>query len=111
MLLKIISNIRFVARKGPAIRGDSLEMGREANSYFTRLMDLRGEDDPRLLDWKTRKSNKYTSAQIQNEILKIIALKVLRDISNQIRKATFLCILADETTDSSNKEQVVVCIR
>ena len=58
MLLKIISNIRFLARKGPAIRGDGLEMGREANSYFTRLMHLRGEDDPRLLDWKTRKSNK-----------------------------------------------------
>ena len=57
-LLKIISNIRFLARKGPAIRGDGLEMGREADSYFTRLMHLRGEDDPRLLDWKTRKSNK-----------------------------------------------------
>ena len=43
MLLKILSNIRFLARQSIAIRGD----GDEENSNFIQLFKLRGEDDPK----------------------------------------------------------------
>ena len=50
-------------------------------------------------------TNKYTAPDMQNEILKIMPYSVLRQI------AASLTIMVDETTDVSNKEQVVVCFR
>ena len=58
------------------------------------------------------KSNeKYTSPEIQNEILQIIALGMLRNIAKKLQAAKFFTIMADELADISNKEQLVVCIR
>jgi len=44
-------------------------------SYITyilkkQLLKLRGGDDPKVFDWISRKSSKYTSPEIQNEMLK-----------------------------------------
>ena len=39
-----------------------------------------------------------------------MALGLLREISANIRSATFYTIMADETADISNKEQLVICI-
>ena len=36
---------------------------------------------------------------------------MMRQISANIQNATFFTIMADKTTDVSNKEQVVICIR
>ena len=36
---------------------------------------------------------------------------VVRDIAAKIQNAKYFCIMADEVTDASNKEQVVVCFR
>lgn len=67
-LLKILSNIRFLARQGLALRGD----GDESDSNFVQILKLRGEDDSKLLDWMKRKTNKYTSAEMQNEMLQVM---------------------------------------
>ena len=53
------------------------------------------------------KSDKYISLDIHNEVLKIMALSVLREIMHSIHEVPFL---SDETTDISNKEQVVLCL-
>ena len=58
-----------------------------------------------------KKTNKYTSPEIQNELLKIMALHVPRAIANNLHMAPFYTIMADETTDISNNEQLVVCMR
>ena len=58
--------------------------------------------------WKKR--NKYTSSDIQNECLQIMALSILRQVSASIIKNGFFSIMADEGTDVANKEQFVVCI-
>jgi len=39
-----------------------------------------------------------------------MALKVMREIASNLHKVC-LCIMADETTDCSNREQFVVCLR
>ena len=70
MLLKILSNIRFLARQSIAIRGD----GDEENSNFIQLFKLRGEDDPKFAKWLEKKTDKYVSADIQNELLKVMGL-------------------------------------
>ena len=98
---------RFLARQGIALRGD----GNENDSNFIQLLKLRGLDDPRVEAWLQRKTNKHISHDIQNELLKVMALSVLREIASSIANASFFCIMSDECTDSSNKEQLVICIR
>ena len=44
----------------------------------------------------------YTSPDIQNEILQIMALSALKEISEDIRDARCYTIMADETSDISN---------
>ena len=72
-LIKIMSIIRYLARQGIALRGHN-----EENSNFIQLLNLRAEDDVNLKEWLLRKSKKYTSPIIQNEILKDMALTILR---------------------------------
>ena len=109
MLLKILSNIRFLARQSIAVRGD----GDEENSNFIQLFKLRGEDDPKFAKWLEKKTDKYVSADIQNELLKVMGLQVLRDIGAALHNAEFYSFysLVDETTDIPNKEQAVLCFR
>ena len=48
---------------------------------------------------------------MHNEMLKVMALQILRDVAANIRNSTFFSIMADETTDKTNREQVVICLR
>ena len=48
---------------------------------------------------------------MQNEMLKVMALQILRDVAANIRNSTFFSIMADETTDKTNREQVVIFLR
>ena len=107
ILLKILSNVRFLARQGLALRGD----GDESDSNFMQLLNLRGEDDSMVTEWLLRKANKHTSHEIQDEFLKIMSLHVLRQIAANLQGSPFVTIMADETTDASNHEQVTIVIR
>lgn len=53
----------------------------------------------------------HCSPAAQNEILQIMALKVMRGIANSITESGYYSIMADETIDASNTEQLVICIR
>ena len=61
-LIAIAESIRFLARQGIALRGD-LD---ECDGNFTQLLRLRAVDQPHLLTWLERKTDKYTSPQVQN---------------------------------------------
>ena len=106
-LLKILSNVRFLERQGLALRGD----GDEKDGNFAYIMKLRGEDDAKLLDWLKRKTNQYTSADMHNEMLQVMALKILWEIAENVRNSTFFSIMADKMIDKSNREQVVIKTR
>lgn len=58
-----------------------------------------------------QKSDKYSSGEIQNEMVKTMGLCVLREIAGCLQSAPFFSLMVDETTDASNVEQVVVCLR
>ena len=47
---------------------------------------------------------------MQNEIIKTMPLQVLRQVIESISSSPFLSLMVNETTDISNKEQLVVCI-
>ena len=106
-LVTIAENVRFLARQGIALRGD----GDEGDSNFMQLLYLRAVDQPQLLTWLKRRTDKYTSPQVQNELLTVMGCTVIRIISETIQKVQYFSIMADEVTDSSNKEQVVICFR
>ena len=65
------------------------------------------KDNPALSTWLVKKTNKYTSWQMQNKMLKVITLEVLRDVAASLHSSPFYSIMAD----SSNCEQVVIRIR
>ena len=49
------------------------------------------------------------SPNAQNEIQQIIALKVQHGMASDIVESGYYGIMADESTDVSNIEQVVIC--
>jgi len=106
-LLKIISNLRFLARQSCAIRGHS----DESESNCVQLLTLRGEDDPRICERMNKRTTKYTSHEVQNDLLKVMALNILRSVAVRLYDAMFFTIMADEKTDASNREQVTIILR
>ena len=73
-LLKALSSIRFLARQGLALRGDS----DETDSNLHQLLVLRGEDYSAINHFLERQQLKYTAHKVQNELLSIMALQILR---------------------------------
>lgn len=107
-LLKILSNVRFLARQSLPLRGD----GDGSDSNFTQLYLLREEDNPILRKWRTeKKTDKYVHNDIQNEMMKIMALQILREVAKNIQNADFYSLMGDEATDVSNVSQLVICLR
>lgn len=83
----------------------------ESGSNFVQLMKLMAEDHYRIEGWLEKKMDKYTSPYIQNEIIKTMALQVFCQVIQSISSSPFLSLMLDETTNISNNEQLVVCIR
>lgn len=54
---------------------------------------------------------KYTSSNIQNEIISSCGNLILEKIVKEINTSGCFSILADETTDVSLKEQLTLCVR
>ncbi|XP_011408542.1 PREDICTED: uncharacterized protein LOC105315551, partial [Amphimedon queenslandica] len=82
----------------------------ESDSNLHQLLKIKAEDDTNLNCLK-RKENVYTSPEIQNEMIKVMAQQVLRDITEDLQTSRFLTVMADETTDATNNEQVTLIIR
>ena len=106
MQVKVISSIRYLARQGLARRGD----GDKQDGNFMQLMKLKGKDDEAVINWLQRKVNKYTSHEIQNDFLKVMAMHLLSGITTFLQQSPFLAVKVDETTDLSNREQMTVVV-
>ena len=96
--IKVTKCLQYLVRQGQAMQGDT-----DDESNFIQLLKLRGKDQPLLLKWLERKEHRYTSHDIQNEIIAIMANHVVRDLVSEIRGG-FLSIIRDEYTDISDKE-------
>ena len=83
----------------------------DSESNFCQLLLLRAEDDPNFQEWLHIETKRFTSLAIQNEILKDMAMHILRSIVKKIKKSSYYSIMADETTDVIRREQFVICIR
>ena len=103
-LLKVLSSIRYLARQGLSFRGD----GDETDSNRHQLLFLWSEDYPPMNEYLQRKQLAH---DVQNELLSIMSQQILRAITLQIQNAVYFSVMIDETSDCSNKEQVVLVFR
>ena len=55
--------------------------------------------------------NKYQSSEVINELIEIMGHKLLRSLLCDIKSRQWFAMLADETRDIYNREQLVHCLR
>ena len=105
MLMHILKNVRFLARQGLRLGGSS----NDKESNFIQLLHL--HNTGKSVDaWLSKKTNKYTSHDIQDQLLEEMAHKILVNIGDGIHDGRFYSIIADECTDCSNKECILPSI-
>ena len=83
MFLTILQNIQFLARQGLAFHEN------EDQGNFDQMMKVISKIDPRITSWIEKKKikqkrNKYLHSDSQNEILKVMAFTLPRDITKNI---------------------------
>ncbi|CAH1102303.1 unnamed protein product [Psylliodes chrysocephalus] len=120
-LTPIIKTILFCGRMGLPLRGHkdygSLDLHSDLNrseGNFRNILRLRAEaGDQALLDHLNFCGGNatYLSWDIQNQILEICNRLVIQKIVEELNAAKAFVILADETADVSNKEQLSICVR
>ena len=79
-LIKFLENIVFLGKQGIAPHGDSDD--KTANFY--QLLLLRAKDGPVLLKWINKTYDRHITPQAQNEMFKLLALKLSRKIATEI---------------------------
>ena len=73
---------------------------------------MREENNEGIGTWKTEKKiNKYVHSTIQNEMMQIMALRVLREVPENIQDVDFYSVMCNEATDVKNVSKLAVCLR
>ena len=87
MLLHILGVVRFLGRQGLAHHGSAISS--EVDGNFSQLLHLFSQYDEELACWFKKNNKKYTAPDMQNEMLKVMSLRILRDIASKIKKQPF----------------------
>ena len=120
-LVPIIKTILICGRLGIALRGhrdDGLLYpilaikGQQGN--FRALLAFRVESGDDILKSHLSTANMkatYISKEVQNELIQLCGEEISNQIVKDIKTAKYFAIIADETSDSSHREQLCLCIR
>ena len=82
----------------------------EQSCNLVQLLKLQSKD-MKSLEVFMRNSKSFTYHAIQNEIMQMLSHAVLPQIIADVKKLPNFCLVADETTDESRKEQLSLCLR
>ena len=120
MLQSIVETI-FCGRQGIALRGHRddqkhMEQQRSGNhGNFWALLQFRVSSGDSVLSEHLssprHRNARYVSKTVQNELINICGDMIRQAIVAEIQSAGIYSIMADEATDSSNKEQLYMTIR
>ena len=99
-LINQLSALRYLLRQGIAIRNDHTG-GSNLTVMLQKVLDE--------ASWV--ETHKYLSPEIINEMIELMAHKALRSLISNLVSQRWFSLLADETRDVSNREQVVVTLR
>jgi hypothetical protein len=99
--MKLLSCIRYLARKGLPLRGHHEDPeSLEGNLY--QLLLLQAQDYLQMKIWLDR--SQYISPEIVNELIKIMDQTVLRQILVEIKSTMCFSLIADEASDISHND-------
>ena len=102
----ILHNLSFLAFLGLPLQGSE----GNTDSNILKLLHLQQVDFLEILPWLSRKTNRYTSHDIQNERLQLMALHILRQVSISIHASQYYSIMADKCANIGNKDQLTICL-
>lgn len=104
MLLNILTSLRFIHQQGLAIRGHEEKEGNLMQLLLIQAEHCSG------LDTFIRIRH-CLSNDIINEMIALMGMEILRGVLSEIREVGIFSLIADEATDTSQKEQLCVTIR
>ncbi|KAG7943871.1 hypothetical protein I3843_15G068000 [Carya illinoinensis] len=108
-----IDVVRWLAFQGCAFRGHDETFDSKNRGNFLEMLKLLASYNDKvgkLVLENAPKSSKYTSPQIQKEILEVLAKKVRNKIREDVGDSRF-CIIVDEARDESKREQMAIILR
>ncbi|KAJ4941155.1 hypothetical protein JOQ06_027442 [Pogonophryne albipinna] len=105
--MKIVEGVRYLARQGLAFRGDQKESGN-----LSHLLKYKATGDAELTSWLKGPLD-FTSPELQNELLKVMANTIIKEIVSEITSMPVVqfTIIIDGTQDISGVEQESICVR
>ena len=114
MKVVLVCGVQGLALRGH--RDDKVELSHPSIANignFLELVRFRAETDDSLRRHlhSAPRNAQYTSKTIQNELIDVIGRHIQSDVLSEVKEAKHFCIIADEVTDTSNKEQLSLCLR
>ena len=102
-----------LAERGIPLRGNWCKEKKEEDSNFTFFLKWKAKDNVQLASFLNNapRNATYVSPQIQNQLIESLAHEIRERIVQEVNKALFLSIMADETCDVCTTEQMAVAIR
>ena len=112
--LKTIAEVVLLcAKQDLALRGHREGQTSNNKGNFLGILNVVAKHDPVVQKKLTQgpRNSTYTSADIQNDMLHVMAEAVRNKITADVNKAGIYSIMADETRDCSKKEQLSIVVR
>lgn len=109
----IISTILFLAENELPLRGNWCNEESNELSLFQNLFKFSLEKDEHLRHCQEAMPSNatYTSPDIQNQLIQIIADALREEIVSEINKSTFCTLMADGTKDKNGREIISIAFR
>ena len=84
IFLSILETLQYLARQGLAVWGDD-----DDEPNFNQLMRMQSKKSPELTDWLSKKTERYTSHDVQNEIINLMSNQIMRNLLEPVCSYTF----------------------
>ena len=101
--------VRLLALQGILFRGHDEKSSSSNRGNFLKFFDVLAMENDEFLKAiaKAPKNAKYTSHDIQKQILHVFSVRLKNSIREEIGVAKY-CIIVDEARDESKKEQMFI---
>lgn len=108
ILVAIVDTIIVCGQQNVAIRGHT-----EIHSNFKAFLHLQAKHNPVLAEHleNANPTTKYTSPDIQNELISICGDMIRERIVSECNAAPFFGFIDDEATDAATMEQMALVLR
>ncbi|KAI6657242.1 hypothetical protein LOD99_11146 [Oopsacas minuta] len=110
-LRTISETILFLGKQNIPLRGHDEAESSINRGNFLEILALRAKDNKDLLGSLFSHRIKYTSPQIQNELISIIGRLIQEQIVKEVHDSQYFAVMVDETMDIAKIEQAAVCVR